>query len=86
MTQVNSMYLQNAAYCKLRNLTIGYTVDPKLTRRIGISNIRVFVSGENICTWSALDTKYIDPEETLSGDARTYPMSRSWSIGASISF
>lgn len=84
--RANTMYLQNAAYCKLRNATLGYTVDPKLTKRIGISNIRVFVSGENIFTWSGLKTKYIDPEETYSGDARTYPMSRTWSVGATISF
>ena len=50
----NDRYLQNVAYIRLRNLTFGYTIPANLTNKIGISNMRVYFSGENIWTWSPL--------------------------------
>ena len=60
----NDRYLQNLAYLRLKNLTIGYTVPENLTRKIGISRARIYFSGENLCYWSPLKkhNKTIDPE------------------------
>lgn len=82
----NTQYIQNVAYCKLRNLTIGYTLPRKVLDKIHMKKIRVYLSGENLFTWSPLETKYMDPEETLSGDGRTYPFSRTFSVGVEFSF
>ena len=82
----NTQYIQNVAYCKLRNLTVGYTLPRKVLDKIHFKKIRVYLSGENLFTWSPLETKYMDPEETLSGDGRTYPFSRTFSFGVEFSF
>ncbi|MCD8293452.1 MAG: TonB-dependent receptor [Prevotellaceae bacterium] len=83
-----SRYLQNAAYIRLKNFQLGYTIPSALTQRIGISNCRVFVSGENLWTGTKL-SRLFDPE-TLSGGysdggGNAYPLSRTWSFGVSIS-
>ena len=54
-------YLQNAAYCRLKNLQIGYTIPRKYTSKAGISNLRIYLSGENLATITKM-TKLFDPE------------------------
>lgn len=84
----NTQYLQNTGYCKLRNLTIGYTLPKKVLQKVRIDNVRLFASGENLYTWTGLESAYIDPEEINSsnGDARTYPLNKSYSFGIDITF
>src|SRR5690554_2184000 len=68
LARVNDKYLQNNRYLRLKNLTIGYTLPAKLTQKIGIDNLRVYASGENLHYWSPLkdNTNYIDPEAAFS--------------------
>lgn len=87
LSVANDMYLQDLSYCKLRNLTIGYTIPASLLNKIRIERLRVYLSGENLFTWTKLDTDYIDPEETMSDPtARTYPMGKTFSFGLEVSF
>ena len=83
----NDMYLQDLAYLKIRNFTIGYTFPESLTNRIKISRFRIFASGENLHTWTKLKTDYIDPEQVMTDNTgRSYPMSRIMSFGVQVSF
>lgn len=83
----NTMYLQNVGYCKLRNLTVGYSLPKVITNRIAIERLRLYGSGENLFTWTKLKSKYIDPEETMGhSSARTYPMGKTFSIGVELTF
>lgn len=91
-------YLLNAAYLRLKNLTIGYTLPTSWTSRAKIGHIRVYVSGENVMEWSAVK-QYFDPE-TLNqntytnpqlspereGNGLTYPFQRSFSGGVQVTF
>jgi TonB-linked SusC/RagA family outer membrane protein len=87
LSVANDMYLQNTAYCKLKNLTIGYTVPNTLTKKIKIDRVRLFASGENLITWTKLESKYIDPEETMIDQtARTYPIGKVYSVGLEVNF
>lgn len=81
---VQTRYLQNAAYVRLKNLTVGYTLPTSLMHRIGIERLRIFFSGDNLCEWSGLYKHYkVDPE-TL-GDM-VYPLQRSYSFGLNLTF
>ncbi|MBL7969991.1 MAG: hypothetical protein JNL03_00615, partial [Prolixibacteraceae bacterium] len=83
----NNMYLQDLAYCKLRNLTLGYSLPANLLNKVSVDRIRIYVSGENLFTWTKLDTDYIDPEEVMSDKTgRTYPIGKTFSVGAEITF
>lgn len=77
-------YLQNAAYVRLKNLTVGYTLPQLLTSRVGINRLRVFFSGDNLFEITGLYKYYkVDPEG-LRGEI--YPFQRSFSFGLNVSF
>lgn len=52
LTMENDYYLQNAAYVRLKNLTVDYSFPAKVASRAGLSAARVYVSMENLWTWS----------------------------------
>lgn len=76
-------YLQNAAYIRLKNLTLGYTIPAALTNKWGINKLRVYFSGENLWTGTSLD-KQFDPETISSNGGAAYPLSRTYSFGLSV--
>jgi TonB-linked SusC/RagA family outer membrane protein len=94
LTSVNNRYMQNLAYARLKNLTIGYNLPASVMKRWKTDRIRIYFSGENLLTWTALKTKYIDPEQVsadpngLQGDnnARNYPFMKNYSFGVDVTF
>ena len=58
---VNTKYIQNVAYFRLKNLTFGYSLPKSWTDKINIEKARVYFSGENLFTLSPLESDYIDP-------------------------
>lgn len=85
--QTQTRYLQNAAYMRLKNLQLGYTLPKSLVSKIGLQNLRVYVSGENLLTITSLE-KVIDPELAGYGwqGGMSYPLSRTYSFGLSVNF
>jgi TonB-linked SusC/RagA family outer membrane protein len=84
----NDRYIQNIGYLRLKNVVIGYTLPQKLTKKIRVPRARIYVSGENLLTYTPLRSKYIDPEQ-FDGDGtngRTYPLSKTYSAGLSLTF
>ena len=49
-----TQYLMNAAYLRMKNITLGYTLPAHTIKRAGFSKLRVFFSGENIFEFSKL--------------------------------
>ncbi len=83
----NDRYLQNIAYLRLKNLTIGYTLPEKLTSRIGIGKLRVYFSGENLWYTSPLKSKYLDPEILANNsNGNSYSFAKTFSFGVTIDF
>ncbi len=70
LTWENDYYLQNAAYCRLKNITVDYTFPKQLIRKVHLENLKVYVSGENLFTFSPIykHTKMFDPEVIGFGD------------------
>ena len=85
--QTQTRYLQNAAYLRLKNLQIGYTIPTAIVNKIRMSRIRIFFSGENLFTLTPLH-KNFDPELTSGswGAGKLYPLSRTISFGVNIDF
>lgn len=76
-------YLLNAAYLRVKNLTIGYTLPYSFTQRYGIRRLRIFFSGENLFEFSEIK-KYLDPESITDGYGWEYPYQRKYSFGLNI--
>lgn len=87
LTAANDRYLQNIGYCRLKNLTIGYSLPKQWTQKIGIDLLRVYFSGENLAYWSGLKTDYIDPEQARrGGDLKVYPWQKTFTFGINVNF
>ena len=96
LSKVNSRYLQNIRYLRLKNLTVGYTIPGKITRKVGLEKVRVYFSGENLAYWSPLKkyTKYLDPESAYTrstgsasaNDHMSYPWQETFMFGVDINF
>ena len=80
--QVQTRYLQNAAYIRLKNLQVGYTLPTELIRKISLQKVRVFFSGDNLWTGSKM-SKNFDPE-LLFQNGMSYPLSYTLSFGINI--
>lgn len=92
-----SRYLQNASYIRLKDLTIGYTLPKKLVEKVKLASVRIYVTGQNLWTWSPMYkiTKDFDPEviegsdpevATGQGDGFSYPMLKTYTIGINLTF
>lgn len=87
-----SHFIQSGAYMRLKSLQIGYTVPKDVTNKLKIDNVRVYVTGENLFTFT--DLIFFDPEQVrdfagnndLLGSASSYPLSRIVSFGANFTF
>ena len=79
---VSTRYLQNASYCRLKNVTLGYTLPKSIVSKIGVSRLRVYITGENLFTFTSL-IKAFDPE-TLSN--MTYPINKKIAVGLNLTF
>ena len=79
----SDFWIRNGAYLRLKNISLGYTIPKFAIRNWNINHLRVFVSGENLLTWSPL--KEFDPE-VASGAGTYYPQQKLFSVGLNINF
>lgn len=87
---VNSFFVENASYFRLRNLQIGYTFNTKLISKIRMTKARIFIQATNLFTvtkYSGMDPEVVTNAEGATGiDLGTYPTVRQISVGANINF
>lgn len=85
----SDLYIYDGSYMRLKNIELGYTLPRKLTQKVFINSLRVYVSAENLFTF----TKYhgFDPEISSGGtslgvDYGVYPQARVWRVGFNLEF
>ncbi len=85
--ETSTRYLRNAAYLRLQNLQLGYTLPTEILQKMKLSNLRVYMSGENLFTFSDLPVG-IDPLALSSswGAGKTYGADRIISLGLKIAY
>ena len=82
--QSNTLFLQKTDYVRLKNLQIGYSLPLALTQKWGMENIRFFVGGFNLLTYSP-DVKDFDPEsDNVQGT--NYPLQKVVNTGLTVQF
>ncbi|WP_291906084.1 TonB-dependent receptor [Chitinophaga sp. CB10] len=82
---VQTRYLTNAAYLRVKNLSLAYSIPEALLKRISFTRLQVFFSGENLFTFSKMP-KGLDPTSTADkGYGINYPIMRMFSFGVNAS-
>jgi TonB-linked SusC/RagA family outer membrane protein len=80
----SSRYVENGNYLRLKNFQVGYTLPSELSKKMGISSCRVYVTMSNLLTLTPY-TGY-DPEVGGGVDWGNYPQSRTITLGTNINF
>ena len=82
--QNSSFWMANAAYLRLKNVTLGYTLPKALTEKIKFSHVRLYVSGQNLLSidkfWDGFDA------EAPVGDGAYYPQVKVFTVGLDVKF
>ncbi|MBS1663691.1 MAG: TonB-dependent receptor [Bacteroidetes bacterium] len=90
LNSVNNKYLQNLAYLRVKNITVGYSVPNSIVSRMKMQNVRVYFSGQNLFTFTKLKNDYLDPEQVASGSQDTngndYPFFKNFAFGLDVTF
>ncbi len=89
---IYSRFIEDGSFLRLKNLTIGYTLPKTWTRKVYISKLRVYFTGQNL--WLLSDYKGFDPEVSMrasnpmtpSLDWGAYPKSRVFTFGIDVTF
>ena len=88
--EMSEWYVENGSYCRLKNLTIGYTIPARFTEKLTVKNLRVYVAAQNLFTITGYSG--LDPEIGEYGnnpmykgiDMGYYPQARTFMFGISM--
>lgn len=85
--QTSDYWVRNASFLRLKNVQIGYTLPKVWTKKVGLENVRIYVSGQNLCSFNSF-YKGWDPENEIgTGDAPSYyPINSIYSFGFNLNF
>ena len=85
--QLSDYWGRDASFLRLKNVQLGYSLPRNIIKKVGLSRLRIYVSGENLYTWKKF-YKGWDPENYLGeGDQpHYYPVTRIFSFGLNLNF
>lgn len=70
-------------YLRVKNVELGYTLPQRMTKAIGLDNLRIYLNGMNLATFDNMPFKYFDPEVANS---LSHPIFASYNIGLNVTF
>jgi hypothetical protein len=83
--RVSDFYVEDGSYVRLKNIQLGYTLNPEITKRAWISKFRVFLCVQNLLTFTSYSG--LDPEVGGWGiDCGIYPQPRIYLAGINLEF
>lgn len=85
--QKSDKWVKNGAYCRLKNIVIGYSLPKTVLGKIGIQSLRFYVAGQNLLTFDNFYKGY-DPEVSYGGSVggEFYPVMQTFTFGLDIKF
>ncbi|CAN5360356.1 TonB-dependent receptor [soil metagenome] len=83
----STFWSRSGKYLRLRTADLSYSLPQALLNRLHINNIRLYINGNNLLTWSKFFDLYaLDPEANPGTDRNTYPPQKVYNIGLNITF
>ena len=78
-----TFWLDDMSYIRLKNIQFGYNLPKKWLNKLSIDNLRIYLSGENLATFTKF--RGLDPER-IGNASDLYPLNKSYSIGINVGF
>ena len=88
MNEDNSFHVYNAAYLRCKSMILGYTIPESIVKKIRLSNLRVYLTSQNLFTFDNIKISTIDPEAPDTNQYATsyYPNVKTLAFGIDIKF
>ena len=90
MSNPSSWYIEDGSFFRIKNLEIGYSIPSVLINKIGISRLRIYMSGQNLLTvtkYSGFDPEFGMKNAISSGvDYGSHPQSKVYMMGLQVEF
>jgi TonB-linked SusC/RagA family outer membrane protein len=83
--RASDLMIRNGAYCRLKNIQLGYTLPKSITQKVSVERLRLYVGAENLLTFTGYKDGF-DPEVGGGVDYGNYPHARVITFGANITF
>ncbi|WP_164675017.1 SusC/RagA family TonB-linked outer membrane protein [Anditalea andensis] len=85
----SSRFLEDASFIRLKQITLGYNVNPRLLGRIGLTNARIYAQAMNLLTWTewtGYDPEFYSDGSTFTNNQGVVPQTRSYTFGVQLGF
>ncbi len=81
----SSFYIEDASYLRLKTVEIGYTLSISISKKFGVSKLRIYAGGQNMLTFTKL--KNFDPERARGGNTdQLTPLYKVYTFGLNLKF
>lgn len=80
--RTSTWFMRNGSFIRLKQVELGYTFPNEMTKKWWIKNLRLYLTGTNLLTFS--NFKLWDPE--MAGNGMGYPVQRTYNVGLQVSF
>ena len=83
---VSDRFLTSASYLNIQNITLGYTLPKRITRKFLVENLRIYLACDNVWYWSK--RQGLDPRQAINGITNPYYYApiRTFSGGVTVTF
>lgn len=86
-SSISSFFLRDASYLRMKSIQLGFNVPSKWAKKLLIQNARLYVSGDNLVTFTNFFKGQIDPERTGQGSSDAlYPQAKMFTFGLKVTF
>lgn len=83
----STFWFVSGNYLRLKNAEVNYNFSKRIVEKLGVQNLRAYVNGYNLITWSNLNSRYqFDPESNSGADRIKYPPQQMINFGLSVTF
>lgn len=83
---ISSFWVKSGAYCRLKNVVIGYSLPLKWIRKASMSKVRIYASAQNLFTIKDNFYEGFDPESSIGSGASLYPLNKTFLFGLNVEF
>lgn len=83
---ISSFWVKSGAYCRLKNIVIGYTLPQKWIKKASLSKVRIYASAQNLLTIKNDFYEGFDPENSIGSGASCYPLNKTFIFGLNVEF
>jgi len=85
----SSRFLEDASFIRLKQVTLGYNINPRLLGRLGLTNAKLYAQAMNLLTWTewtGYDPEFYSDGSTFSNNQGVVPQTRNYTFGVQLGF